>query len=100
MASSRQRPFGANSFNPRLWPHRLQLGVSTTAGGTVALDGVEEADELLVPVALHAAADYGAIEHVERGEQCRGAVPLVIARHRAAASGLDGQPRLGAVERL
>src|SRR5215469_13639592 len=36
MASSRQRPFGRNSFNPRLWPHRLQLGVSTTAGGTAA----------------------------------------------------------------
>src|SRR5262245_24458869 len=34
MASSRQRPFATNSFNPRLWPHRLQLGVSTTAGGT------------------------------------------------------------------
>jgi hypothetical protein len=28
------------------------------------LDGVEEADELLVPVALHIAADDGAVEDV------------------------------------
>jgi hypothetical protein len=31
-----------------------------------------------VTVALHAAADHGAVEHAERGEQGGGAVPLVI----------------------
>jgi len=41
------------------------------------LDSVEEADELLVPVALHIAADDGAVEDVEGGEQCRRAVTLV-----------------------
>jgi hypothetical protein len=30
------------------------------------LDGVEEADELLVPVALHIAADDGAVEDIYR----------------------------------
>jgi hypothetical protein len=39
------------------------------AGRHRALDGIKEAQELLVPVALHAAADHGALEHVERGEQ-------------------------------
>ena len=32
------------------------------------LDGIEEADELLVPVALHVAADDGAVEDVEGSE--------------------------------
>ena len=31
------------------------------AGGNFALDGVEEADELLMPVALHVAADHGSV---------------------------------------
>ena len=64
------------------------------------LDGVEEADELLVPVALHVAADDGAVEDVERGEQGGGAVPLVIVRHGSGAPRLHRQSRLGAVEGL
>ena len=64
------------------------------------LDGVEEADELLMPVALHVAADDGAVEHVEGGEQRRRAVALVVVRHGAGAALLHRQSRLGAVERL
>ena len=48
-------------------------------GGDFALDGVVEADEFAV--ALHAAADDGAVEHAERGEQGGRAVPLVIVGH-------------------
>src|SRR5579872_6655145 len=44
----------------------------------LALDGVEKADELLMPVALHVAADDGSVEHVHRGEQGRRPVPLVV----------------------
>jgi len=44
----------------------------------LALERVEEADELLVPVAGHVAAEHGAIEHVERREQRRRPVPLVV----------------------
>ncbi len=33
------------------------------------LDGVEEADELLMAMALHVAADDGAVQHVERRKQ-------------------------------
>ena len=43
------------------------------AGRELALDGVEKADEFAVAVALHTAADHGAVEHAERGEQ--GVVP-------------------------
>ena len=51
-------------------------------------------------VALHAAADHRPVEHAERGEQGGGAVALVVMRHGLAASGLDRQSGLGAVERL
>ena len=68
--------------------------------GHRALDVVEEADELLVPMLLHAAADHRAVEHVECGEQRRRAVALVVVGHRAAAARLDRQSRLRAVERL
>src|SRR5512133_2814077 len=33
------------------------------------LDGIEEAEELLVPMTRHAASDYGAFEDVQGGEQ-------------------------------
>jgi dihydroxyacetone kinase len=68
--------------------------------GTSRLDGVEEADELLMAVALHVAADDGAVEHVERGEQRGRAVALVVMGHGAGAALLHRQAGLGAVERL
>ena len=52
--------------------------VDQLAGRHRRLDRIEEADELLVPVALHAAAEHGAVEHVECREQGRGAVPEII----------------------
>jgi hypothetical protein len=54
----------------------------------------------MVAVALHAAADDGAVEHAERGEQGGRTVPLVIVGHRLTTPRLDRQPRLSAVERL
>ena len=48
----------------------------------------------------HVAADDGAVEHVERGEERGGAVPLVVVGHRAGAALLHRQAGLGAVERL
>jgi hypothetical protein len=35
----------------------------------LSLDGIEEADELLMSVALHAAADNPAVENIESGEE-------------------------------
>ena len=69
-------------------------------GRGLAVDGVEKADELLMPVAAHALADDLAVEDVERGEQSGRAGPLIIMSRRAAAAALHRQPRLGAVERL
>jgi hypothetical protein len=64
------------------------------------VDDIEEADELLMAMALHALADDLAFEHIEGSEQGRGAVTLVIVGHRAGATLLHRQAGLGAVERL
>jgi hypothetical protein len=42
---------------------------------------IKKADELLMPVARFALRDNRAIEHVERGEQGGGAVPVVVVRY-------------------
>ena len=75
-------------------------GVDDLAGGNRSLDGVEETDEFLMAMLVHAASDHGSVEDVERREQRRRAVALVVMRHRPALSGLDRQARLGAVEGL
>src|SRR3712207_8074436 len=49
---------------------------------------------------LVAVAQHFARSHVQRREQRRGAMPLVVMRHRARAAFLQRQPRLGAVQRL
>src|SRR5450756_1545990 len=64
------------------------------------LDGIEEADELLVPVALHVAADDGTVEDVESSEQRGGTVAFVVVGHRSSTARLHRQTGLGAVERL
>jgi dihydroxyacetone kinase len=61
---------------------------------------LREADEFLVAMTLHVAADHAAVEHVEGGEQGGRAVALVVVRHGTGAAGLHRQARLGAVERL
>jgi hypothetical protein len=58
------------------------------------LEGVEEAEEFLMPMALHVAADDRALEHVESGEQRGGAVPFVVVGHSAGAAFLQGQAGL------
>ena len=66
----------------------------------LGLDGVQEANELLMAVALHVAADDGALEDIESGEQRRRAVVLVVVGHRPGPAPLHGQARLGTIERL
>jgi len=53
-----------------------------------------------VAVALHVLSDDRPIQHVERGEQRRRAVPFVVVGHRAGAALLDRQAGLGAVKCL
>ena len=74
--------------------------VHRLVAGNAGVDGVQEADELLVPMLLHVAADNGAIENIERGEQSGRAIALVIMGHRAEAAFLYRQARLGPIQRL
>jgi hypothetical protein len=55
------------------------LGCFEVAARDLALDGVNETDELLMTMALRAAADDRAIEHVERGGQRRRTMAFVVA---------------------
>src|SRR3984893_8994529 len=66
----------------------------------IRLDRVEETNELLMPMALHAAPDNLALDHVERGKEGCRATALVIMGHRAGAAFLHRQSRLRAVEGL
>jgi hypothetical protein len=52
-------------------------GLDQLACWDIALDGVEEADELLVPVPLHAPSDHPPVQHVQRREQRGRAMPLI-----------------------
>src|SRR5262245_20398213 len=72
--------------------------VDQLAGTDLALETVEEAQELLVP--LHALADHRAVQDVERGEQGGGAVPDIVVGDRAGPTLLHRQSRLGAIQRL
>jgi hypothetical protein len=64
------------------------------------LDGIQEADELLMPMALHVATNDLTVENVERGKQRRRSVPLVIMGHRADASLFQWQAGLGTIKCL
>src|ERR1700674_70578 len=70
------------------------------SGWNLCLDGVEEADELLMTMALHVRADHGAVEHIKSGEQRRGAVAFIVVGHSAGAPPLHRQTGLSAVQRL
>src|SRR5262245_10226805 len=70
------------------------------AGRDLSLARVQRADELLMPVPLHAAAADLAFGHVEGGKQRGSAVALVVMRHRPATARFQRQARLRAVERL
>jgi hypothetical protein len=71
-------------------------GVDDFSGRDGALDGVEEADELLVAMPSHAASDHGSVEEVERGD--RVVVPCACSHGSSSRiSGLERQTRLRAV---
>ena len=68
--------------------------------GHSCINDVEEADELLMTMPLHALPNDLAREHIESGEQGCGTVPFVVVGHRAGSSWLHRQAALGAIERL
>ena len=77
---------------------RMLMGCVVVDDGWIAsawhlrFDGIEEADELLMPVVLHVAADDGAVEDIESGEQRGRAVTFVVVGHRSGAARLIGSP--------
>jgi hypothetical protein len=78
----------------------VENDVDDLADRNLRLDVVEKSNEFLMTMTLHVAADDRAIEDVEGGKQCRGAVPLVIVCHGSEPSLLQRQPWLGAIEGL
>ena len=78
----------------------VEDNVDQLAGRNLRFNGVEEADELLMTVTLHVAADDRTVEDVERSDQGRGAVALVVVGHGSGATLLHRQAGLSAVERL
>ncbi len=80
------RMFGEPGQHLRMFVGGISVedGVDHLAGRDGPLDGCDEADELLMPMARHAAADDLAFEHAERGEQGRRAVAFVIVREGCA----------------
>jgi hypothetical protein len=69
-------------------------------GGNIGIGGIEEADELLMAMALHALPLDLAFEEVDGSEQRRGAMALVVVCHGSSASFLHRQAGLRVVERL
>ena len=63
--------------------------VHQLSGRHLRFDGIEEANELLVPVALHAAADNAAIQHVQCSEQGGGTVAPIVMLVWTAADGIE-----------
>lgn len=74
--------------------------VQVEVGRGLPVDQPQEADELGGTMAEHALTDDGARLHVERGEQRRRAMPLVVVGHGRTPAALHRQPQLGAVEGL
>ncbi len=64
------------------------------------IDPSQEPEPFLVPMAWHALTDDPAGGDIKRREQGGGAMALVIVRHGAAATLLERQARLGAIQRL
>ena len=74
--------------------------IALPAGARVSrFNQIEKADEFLVAMPLHIAADHGPVEHVERCKE-RGAIALIIMRRRPGPSLLERQAGLRAVKRL
>ena len=69
----------------------IQNDMDDFACRDLPLHCVEELDELLMAVALHAATDDRAVQNIESGDQRGGSVPLIIVGHGRALAGLQRQ---------
>jgi hypothetical protein len=56
------------------------------SGGDLRLDGIEKADELLMPMTLHVAADHRPVHDVQRGKE---RPSLHVGCNRGSASAIE-----------
>ena len=68
--------------------------------GDLPINYTEEPQPFLVPMAWQAGGDDGALGDIQGGKERGGAMALIIRRHRAAATGLERQAGLCAVQGL
>ena len=66
----------------------------------LSIDFLKETDKLLMPMPCHAIPNDLAIEHAQSGKERRGFIAFVIMRHGGTTLFLQGQYRLGAIQRL
>jgi hypothetical protein len=74
--------------------------VDRLAGRDGGLDGVEEPDELTVPVALHATAEHGTRQDIKGSKQCRRAVTGVVMGLGGRMAGGEWPVEAGPLQRL
>ena len=68
--------------------------------GDLAINQPKKLQPFLVPMARQAGGDKGALRDMQGGKERGGAMALVIMRHRAAATGLQRQAGLRAIQGL
>jgi hypothetical protein len=61
------------------------------AGRHLRFGRIEEADKLLMTMALHIASDHGSVDVVEGGKQHCGTVALVVVGHCSSTPLLQGK---------
>ena len=84
-----------------MWlPQLSRITWITLPTGTAASMVLWKRRNSWVPVAVHAAAEHGAFEHVVGGEQRGDAVAQIVVGQGAGLARLERQPGLGAVEGL
>ena len=74
--------------------------VQGLALGNLTINQTKEPQPFLVPMARQAGGDDGALRDIQGGKERGGAMALIIVRHRAAATGLERQAGLGAIQGL
>src|SRR6185437_17126995 len=74
--------------------------VDLLAGRCLSIDEAEKRNPIFVCMPVTALAEDSTIQRVQRGEQCRRSMPLIVVRHGFSPTFLHGQAWLGAVKCL
>ncbi len=85
------RVFGKPGLHLRMFVGRVVVGdqMEGVVLGRFAIDLPQKTQPLLMTMALHALTDDGAIERIQRCEQGRHAIALVVVSHGLGATALE-----------